>query len=292
MRRERLEDEKISVVIATLNSLPLLQISVPFWLNQKVHEVVVVDGGSMDGTEAYLLAVSKGDPRVQFVQELRPGLAVARNAGSRRASGDVLLHAGPDNRVPPDTLSSMLSELTEVSLVSCRTRVSTNSWYRGLSLNVSKARLSEGRNLPVVGTPYLGRKELFRDFPFDESVQHSDDTFFCEHIRAEGHVIVRVPEYCLETGFDTVQELKERYRRWGHSDAEYFIRLRLDSGVMKKMASFTRAFWVEVFSPLRHSPLLKYILAFPVLFTFGIWRFRGFISSLKRMDHDGALRSP
>lgn len=281
MPGKSLENETVSVVIATLNSRQLLESSIPAWLAQGVHEVVVVDGGSVDGSEEFILALNRSDPRVILVRELRPGLSVARNTGSRKASGKLLLHAGPDNKVSRGTLRSMLAELERSSLVSCRTRVSTSSWYRDLAINVSKARLSAGRDLSVVGTPYLGRRELFLSFPFDEHVQHSDDTFFCAHIRAAGHTIVRIPDYCLETGFDTVRDLKGRYKRWGHSDAEYFVRLPRETKFPQRVMSFTRAFWVEVFPPLKHTTVLRYVLAFPVLFVFGMWRFWGFLSSLQ-----------
>lgn len=273
----------VSVIIATLNSRHLLESSLPSWLALGVNEVVVVDGGSIDGTEQYVSELCQQDPRIILVQELQTGLSVARNRGSVKASGEVFLHAGPDNTLPESTLLKMLAELESASLVSCRTRVSSRSSYRDLALNVSKSRLAAGRGLAVVGTPYLGRRELFLGFPFDEQVQHSDDTFFCKEIRAQGHTIVRIPDYCVETGFDTIEDLKSRYRRWGHSDAEFFIRLPSETSFYQRAISFTRAFWVEVFTPIKHVTFLRYVLAFPVLLAFGLWRFRGFISSISEV---------
>ena len=273
----------LSVVISTLNSRGLLEVSLPFWLNQGVREVVVVDGGSTDTSEEYVLSLAKGPTPIHLVKEHRRGLAVARNTGGRIASGDLVLHAGPDNTIPMDTLSSMIAALDAASLVSCRTRVETGSWYRDLCINVSKRRLAHGIDIDVVGTPYLGRRELFAEFAFDEQVEHSDDTFFCAEIRSYDHVIARVPEFCVEEGFETMKSLKSRYLRWGQSDAEYFVRIPKDTSFFRKVISFTRAFWVEVFSPMFHSPAVKYILAIPVLFVFGGWRFSGFLSSLGKV---------
>jgi hypothetical protein len=102
---------------------------------------------------------------------------------------------------------------------------------------------------------------------------------------------VRVPEYCVEEGVDTARGLRGRYRRWGRSDAEYFVRLPPTTVLWQRIKSFTRAFWVEVFPPLKHATVLNYALAFPVLLVFGIWRFGGFLSAHKSMRRGPARLS-
>ena len=78
-------DEAESIV-ATLDSLRELQ--------SRGHEVIVVDGGSRDGTAA--LAAGLADR----VLAAGAGRAVQMNAGARAATGDVFLFLHADSRLP------------------------------------------------------------------------------------------------------------------------------------------------------------------------------------------------
>lgn len=273
----------LSVAVATLNSRELLVRSLTEWLLLPIKELIVVDGGSADDTVSLVKELARDDQRIKFVTDSRPGLAIARNIGSRLSTSALVLHAGPDNIVPHETLHSMILALDKASLVTCRTIVSSGTWLSNLILNVSKSRLAAGDNVEVAGTPYIGRRELFTQHPFDESVRDSDDTFFCQEIRSRGHKIVRVDLFCFEGGFESFKSLKSRYLRWGRSDAEYYVRMSSSMPLIEKVRSFTRAFWVEAVVPIRYSRLDHFLAAFPALIVFGLLRFKSFRSNLKSM---------
>ncbi|MGI9590409.1 MAG: glycosyltransferase family 2 protein, partial [Myxococcota bacterium] len=75
-----------------------------------VHEVVVVDDGSGDGTTAWLAAAERMDWPFRFVtlRQRQGGPAVARNAGVRAASGDVVLFTGDDCVAAPGCIAEHL----------------------------------------------------------------------------------------------------------------------------------------------------------------------------------------
>jgi mycofactocin glycosyltransferase len=73
-------------------------------------EVVVVDNGSRDGTAEALLR--HGD-RIAVVEEPRPGPAAARNAGLRRATGEVVAFTDADCVVEPDWLERLVAPLAD-----------------------------------------------------------------------------------------------------------------------------------------------------------------------------------
>ena len=273
----------LSVAIATLNSREILAKSLTEWLRLPIRELVVIDGGSEDDTVSLLKELTRGDQRIKFVTDSRPGLALARNIGSRLSTSALVLHAGPDNIVPNETLHAMILALDEASLVTCRTVVSSGTWLSNLILNVSKSRLAAGNDVKVAGTPYIGRRELFTQHPFDESVRDSDDTFFCQEIRSRGHKIVRVDLFCFESGFESFKSLKGRYLRWGRSDAEYYVRMSSSMPLLDRVRSFTRAFWVEAVVPIRYSRLDHFLAAFPALIVFGLLRFKSFRSNLQSL---------
>jgi rSAM/selenodomain-associated transferase 2/rSAM/selenodomain-associated transferase 1 len=107
---------RISIVVPTLNEAQgvgaALAALAP--LRARGHEVIVVDGGSSDGTPA--LARSAADRVVSAPR----GRASQLNAGAALARGDVLLFLHADTRLPADA----------DSLVLCGLAASGRSWGR------------------------------------------------------------------------------------------------------------------------------------------------------------------
>ena len=88
--------ERISVIVPVLNGAArigaALDALVP--MRQRGHEVIVVDGGSRDGTVD--LACARADKVLMSPR----GRAVQMNAGAHAATGDVLLFLHADTRLP------------------------------------------------------------------------------------------------------------------------------------------------------------------------------------------------
>jgi rSAM/selenodomain-associated transferase 2 len=90
--------QRLSIVMPALNEaaniVGALERLQP--LRARGHEVIVVDGGSEDGT------VKLAQPLADRVLEARRGRARQMNAGAEHASGDVLLFLHADTRLPED----------------------------------------------------------------------------------------------------------------------------------------------------------------------------------------------
>jgi glycosyl transferase family 2 len=87
----------VSVVIPTLNearNLPHVLPRIPSW----VDEVVLVDGGSEDGTVDVALALM---PDIRIVRELRRGKGLALQAGFVAAQGDIIVTLDADGSTDP-----------------------------------------------------------------------------------------------------------------------------------------------------------------------------------------------
>lgn len=277
----------VSVVVSTKNSHETLSVSLPKWLELPIKELIIVDGGSIDLTADLLRDVAKSDSRLIVVVEERSGLALARSVGTKRSTGEIVLHAGPDNIMPVRTLEAMMEEMNNSDLVSCVTKPATaseNRWAKAVA--VAKTRLASQGNLRIVGTPYMAKRGLFTDFPFDINVKHADDTLLCEALTAAGNHISRVPEYCLEIGFDTRKTLRSRYDRWGHSDAEVYLKFSRQLGLASRWKSFLRPLWIEILGPLHHARTNEYLRALPLLVVFGVWRMVGFLKSLIQIERN------
>jgi len=98
-----------SVVIPTYNEAADIADTVRCVLAQTLpaREVIVVDGGSTDGTLARLRAW-RGDRRLRVISEgLRRGVAAARNTGARAARGDIVVFLNADVLLPRDFLARL-----------------------------------------------------------------------------------------------------------------------------------------------------------------------------------------
>jgi rSAM/selenodomain-associated transferase 2 len=89
--------ERLSVVVPALNEAggirAALEALAP--LRARGHEVILVDGGSSDGT------VEMAAGLCDRVVKASRGRALQMNAGARAATGDVLLFLHADTRLPP-----------------------------------------------------------------------------------------------------------------------------------------------------------------------------------------------
>jgi rSAM/selenodomain-associated transferase 2 len=98
---------RLSIVVPALNEAAgigaALEVLAP--LRAAGHEVVVIDGGSDDGTP------DLAAPRADRVAAAPRGRASQMNAGARLATGDVLLFLHADTRLPPRAERQVLEGL-------------------------------------------------------------------------------------------------------------------------------------------------------------------------------------
>lgn len=84
----------VSVIVPTLNEERILAATLTQARQPGVHEIIVVDGGSVDATRAV------AEPLADLVLSAPQGRAAQMNAGADAARGDVLLFLHADTRVP------------------------------------------------------------------------------------------------------------------------------------------------------------------------------------------------
>ncbi len=101
----------VSVVVPVYNGEKYIEDCLRSILEQDYPalEVIVVDDGSSDGTEARVRGL--GDPRVQFHRQANSGSAVARNRGVELAQGEFIAFNDSDDLWAPHRLKQQVSYL-------------------------------------------------------------------------------------------------------------------------------------------------------------------------------------
>ena len=98
----------ISVIIPSINAAKWLPSAVASVRAQTrpADEIVIIDDGSTDGTEAIC---HEFGPNIRYVRRENGGLAAARNTGVKNTAGEWLLFLDADDILLPDALASLAS---------------------------------------------------------------------------------------------------------------------------------------------------------------------------------------
>jgi glycosyltransferase involved in cell wall biosynthesis len=101
---------RISVIIPTYNRANLLTESIKSIQTQShaVHEIIVVDDGSTDGTRA---AVSRLSGSIRYVYQTNSGKAAALNNGLSHCSGDYIWICDDDDLALPGAAAALVTAL-------------------------------------------------------------------------------------------------------------------------------------------------------------------------------------
>ncbi len=97
----------VSVVVPTINearNLPHVLPKIPHW----VHEILLIDGGSTDGT---VTVAKELRDDVVVIEDLTPGKGSALRRGFEAASGDIIVMIDADGSMDPDEIGSFVSAL-------------------------------------------------------------------------------------------------------------------------------------------------------------------------------------
>ncbi len=99
---------KTTLLVPTLNEIEGAKIVMPQIKNEWIDEVVVVDGGSTDGTVEYM--AGRG---YKIVKQKSKGVCGAYWEGIEAASGDVIIAFSPDNNSIPEVIPDLIKKMEE-----------------------------------------------------------------------------------------------------------------------------------------------------------------------------------
>lgn len=202
----------VSVVVPTHNRRSAVTRCVESILRSDYgqFEVLVVDDGSSDGTSDHLEMVF---PNVTLIRLDRISLvSEARNAGGKRAKGDLVFFVDDDNVVDPRAISELVKAVLnnpDVGIagpIMYYLRDPEHIWCSGVSRNywTSTTRFSTSKpdgpadcyQTEDVPNSFMIKKSVFHDvgyFDQDLFAQHMEEADFCHRAKAKGYRVVMVP---------------------------------------------------------------------------------------------------
>lgn len=193
----------VTTIIAVRNAAPTLVAAIESVLMQHVAapwqppEVIVIDGGSVDGSDR----IARGYSRVSVIPQAGQGLAAARNEAIGVASGDVIAFCDADDRWTQGSLPVRLAALDADP--------SAGAAIGKLMLAEAVGAQPTPAQHALIGTPRLGytpgcmvaRRSAFdRIGMFDETLRIGADSDWFVRARQQGMRMATVDDVVLIKG--------------------------------------------------------------------------------------------
>jgi rSAM/selenodomain-associated transferase 2 len=172
---------KISVIIPALNEARAILPCLYSVRNQQGEfEIVVIDGGSVDGT------VEAVRPHARVVHSER-GRAVQMNSGARQSTGEVLLFLHADSHLPPRAFPLLEQALADPRIVGGTFRLRFNSEKFLLRLIAFFSRF-EFRYFHYGDQGIFARRWVFEQLHGFAEIPFMEDIDFLQRLRKIGRV--------------------------------------------------------------------------------------------------------
>ena len=237
----------ISIIICTRNRAERLRSTLQSISKATVPqhwtvELLVVDNGSTDGTQAVVMEAQLSNMNLRYINEPMTGQSHARNTGLRETSGEAVLFTDDDIRVPSNWVVAMCEPILtgaahavagavifpdEYSGVFSRPGLSSRqSWF------ASTHELDPHHPGRMVGSNMAFHRRILDKCPeFDVelgpgALGFGDETLFSSQLLAAGYKLAAVFDTSVEHYFDltrlTREALLDAARKMGRSHAFVF----------------------------------------------------------------------
>lgn len=215
---EPVRTPSFSFVIPTLNEAVDIGGTLDAALAQRLppREVIVIDGGSTDGTPDIVRRYAVRGPVCLLEQCGRPGVGAARNQGIRAATGDVVVVLNADVTVPPDFLERLAPLYAAgYDCVSVESRVENLGDAIGRFIQAEhELRYSLARGVVGWTEGFSCRRDLALAVPFPEEIPGAggEDVVFFGRLQARG-AVWRLESPIVVT-HRTPSTLRDFWRQW------------------------------------------------------------------------------
>ncbi|GEM_PF-2048991 len=196
---------KVSIIIPTYNREQLVSLAISSVLNQSYEylELIVVDDGSTDHTEAVMGPFSS-DNRVKYIPlATNKGRSAARNIGIEYISGDFVMFLDSDDYLEPEAIERLIGlreKYPQINIFAGGYRlfeIKGNKKYtiytRGRDSFIQNMFLEEIKEMVLnIGNHILHVDLIRKGIRFNENLDFAEDwEFLLNAIRGEQAVIIK-----------------------------------------------------------------------------------------------------
>lgn len=200
-------------------------------------EVLVLDGGSDDGTRSVVLELTRKSDLIRLLDNPRRVAAAAVNIGVQNASGDVIIILSAHGSVASDFVTQNVLYLSKTGADCVGGRIHSISDSRlgrtiALAMSspfgVGNSLFRYSRKEQYVDTVAFGayRRQVFEELGrFDESLAYNEDDEFSCRLRGQGGKIFLTP--AIKSFYHTrtsLRQLWQQYFRYGQGKVEVIKR--------------------------------------------------------------------
>jgi len=106
-----------SIIIPVFNVAEYLESCLNSVISQSFtdFEAILVEDGSTDGSDKICDKLSQNDSRIKVIHKENEGVAVARNTGINKASGNYILFLDSDDKFKPEILQNIYNKISETN---------------------------------------------------------------------------------------------------------------------------------------------------------------------------------
>ena len=194
---------QISVIIPVLNEAESIQKCLEQFYQEDVIDVVVVDGGSTDGTPDKVVSAGVG----RCVSSPKPGRASQMNFGAEKAVGDVFLFLHADTFLPPNGLALIREVMAKQHVVGGRFELGLAEKRLGFRLIAYLSTLrSKFLGITYGDQGIFVRRDVFGAVGGYPALELFEDSEFCNVVKKCGQFVLLPAQVCSST---------RRWQKWG-----------------------------------------------------------------------------
>lgn len=139
-----MQANRISVILPTLDERENVAALVPALLTElpDIAEIIVVDDGSTDGTQAAVRSMGERDPRIFLIERRgRPNLTASLQAGIDAATSGIVAWMDADQSMSPSDLARLVREVRAGADLAVGSRFARSGGIKGQSRDGALGRL-------------------------------------------------------------------------------------------------------------------------------------------------------
>ena len=234
MYKEKVPGQKISVIIPCLNEINYIKETINSVLiqkdNDKIIEIIVVDGYSDDGTREMLEELQDKDSRIIVINNSKRITPVALNLGVKRASGDYIFVLGAHAKIANDYVMNCVKIFETHPDVSCAggpitsigktllSKAIAEAMSSSIGVGNAKHRFPDYSGYAEMACFPIFKSTVFNEIGFfDESLVRNQDDDFCFRLRLQGgKVYISSEARSFYYVRDSLRMLFKQYYQYGY----------------------------------------------------------------------------